>query len=49
MLHLFRSISEKSTFPGNNVVHQMDLMTDLLGKPSMDTISWVLIFLDIRF
>ncbi|WZZ08897.1 hypothetical protein YC2023_094818 [Brassica napus] len=40
MLHLFRSISEKSTFPGNNVVHQMDLMTDLLGKPSMDTISW---------
>ncbi|CAF1729868.1 unnamed protein product [Brassica oleracea] len=38
-LHLFRSISEKSTFPGKNVVHQMDLMTDLLGKPSMDTIS----------
>ncbi|KAH0854798.1 hypothetical protein HID58_039905, partial [Brassica napus] len=33
------SISEKSTFPGKNVVHQMDLMTDLLGKPSMDTIS----------
>ncbi|KAH0857905.1 LOW QUALITY PROTEIN: hypothetical protein HID58_086166 [Brassica napus] len=48
-LHLFRSISEKSTFPGKNVVHQMDLMTDLLGKPSMDTISRVLIFLDIRY
>ncbi|KAF2539001.1 hypothetical protein F2Q68_00019996 [Brassica cretica] len=38
-LHLFRSISEKSAFPGKNVVHEMDLMTDLLGKPSMDTIS----------
>ncbi|KAF2570398.1 hypothetical protein F2Q70_00001948 [Brassica cretica] len=47
-LHLFRSISEKSAFPGKNVVHEMDLMTDLLGKPSMDTISRVLIFLDIR-
>ncbi|KAF3502418.1 hypothetical protein F2Q69_00041458 [Brassica cretica] len=34
-LHLFRSISEKSAFPGKNVVHEMDLMTDLLGKPSM--------------
>ncbi|KAH0914818.1 hypothetical protein HID58_029264 [Brassica napus] len=39
-LSLSLKISEKSTFPGNNVVHQMDLMTDLLGKPSMDTISW---------
>ncbi|KAH0875881.1 hypothetical protein HID58_073243 [Brassica napus] len=39
-LSLSLKISEKSTFPGKNVVHQMDLMTDLLGKPSMDTISW---------
>lgn len=28
-------------FPGKNVVHQLDLMTDLLGTPSMDTISQV--------
>lgn len=36
-LDFFRSISEKSAFPGKNVVHEMDLMTDLLGKPSMGT------------
>jgi mitogen-activated protein kinase 1/3 len=29
----------KPLFPGKNVVHQMDLMTDLLGTPSADTIS----------
>ncbi|CAH8389811.1 unnamed protein product [Eruca vesicaria subsp. sativa] len=28
-------------FPGKNVVHQLDLMTDLLGTPSLDTISRV--------
>lgn len=31
----------KPLFPGKNVVHQLDLMTDLLGTPSMDTISRV--------
>jgi len=35
----------KPLFPGKNVVHQLDLMTDLLGTPSLDTISRVLIFL----
>ena len=34
----------KPLFPGKNVVHQLDLMTDLLGTPSLDTISRVLIF-----
>lgn len=32
----------KPLFPGKNVVHQLDLMTDLLGTPSLDTISRVL-------
>ncbi|KAL5126406.1 Mitogen-activated protein kinase 20 [Glycine soja] len=31
----------KPLFPGKNVVHQLDLMTDLLGTPSLDTISKV--------
>ncbi|PIN21350.1 Mitogen-activated protein kinase [Handroanthus impetiginosus] len=31
----------KPLFPGKNVVHQLDLITDLLGTPSMDTISRV--------
>ncbi|CAH9100230.1 unnamed protein product [Cuscuta europaea] len=34
-------LSGKPLFPGKNVVHQLDLMTDLLGTPSMDTISRV--------
>ncbi|XP_028556754.1 mitogen-activated protein kinase 9 isoform X2 [Dendrobium catenatum] len=29
----------KPLFPGKNVVHQLDLMTDLLGSPSAETIS----------
>uniref|UniRef100_A0A0D9YCC6 mitogen-activated protein kinase n=1 Tax=Oryza glumipatula TaxID=40148 RepID=A0A0D9YCC6_9ORYZ len=29
----------KPLFPGKNVVHQLDLMTDLLGSPSGETIS----------
>ncbi|KAF0918535.1 hypothetical protein E2562_024795 [Oryza meyeriana var. granulata] len=29
----------KPLFPGKNVVHQLDLMTDLLGTPSGETIS----------
>ncbi|KAG8086527.1 hypothetical protein GUJ93_ZPchr0010g9861 [Zizania palustris] len=32
-------LTGKPLFPGKNVVHQLDLMTDLLGTPSTDTIS----------
>ncbi|KAK4804505.1 hypothetical protein SAY86_004322 [Trapa natans] len=31
----------KPLFPGKSVVHQLDLITDLLGTPSSDTISGV--------
>jgi serine/threonine protein kinase len=31
----------KPLFPGKNVVHQLDLITDLLGTPSPDVISRV--------
>ncbi|RRT80652.1 hypothetical protein BHE74_00034428 [Ensete ventricosum] len=34
-------LTGKPLFPGKNVVHQLDLMTDLLGTPSFDTISRV--------
>lgn len=34
-------LTGRPLFPGKNVVHQLDLMTDLLGTPSMDTISRV--------
>ncbi|XP_047094597.1 mitogen-activated protein kinase 9-like [Lolium rigidum] len=34
-------LTGKPLFPGKNVVHQLDLMTDLLGTPSVDTISRV--------
>ncbi|KAG6504701.1 hypothetical protein ZIOFF_037037 [Zingiber officinale] len=34
-------LTGKPLFPGKNVVHQLDLMTDLLGIPSLDTISQV--------
>ncbi|KAG8055949.1 hypothetical protein GUJ93_ZPchr0001g32902 [Zizania palustris] len=32
-------LTGKPLFPGKNVVHQLDLMTDLLGTPSMDTVT----------
>ncbi|KQK04843.1 mitogen-activated protein kinase 7 [Brachypodium distachyon] len=32
-------LTGKPLFPGKNVVHQLDLMTDLLGTPSTETIS----------
>ncbi|GMH29274.1 hypothetical protein Nepgr_031117 [Nepenthes gracilis] len=32
-------LTGKPLFPGKNVVHQLDLMTDLLGTPSPDAIS----------
>ncbi|KAH6764172.1 MAP kinase 19 [Perilla frutescens var. frutescens] len=34
-------LSGKPLFPGKSVVHQLDLITDLLGTPSIDTISGV--------
>lgn len=37
-------LTGKPLFPGKNVVHQLDLITDLLGTPSMDTISRVSFF-----
>ncbi|CAL4948497.1 unnamed protein product [Urochloa decumbens] len=32
-------LTGKPLFPGKNVVHQLDLMTDLLGTPSKESIS----------
>uniref|UniRef100_A0A0E0A9J4 mitogen-activated protein kinase n=1 Tax=Oryza glumipatula TaxID=40148 RepID=A0A0E0A9J4_9ORYZ len=32
----------KPLFPGKNVVHQLDLITDLLGTPSLDAISQII-------
>lgn len=37
-------LTGKPLFPGKNVVHQLDLMTDLLGTPSLDTVSRVCLF-----
>lgn len=34
-------LAGKPLFPGKSVVHQLDLITDLLGTPSIDTISGV--------
>ncbi|XP_059301219.1 mitogen-activated protein kinase 19-like isoform X2 [Lycium ferocissimum] len=34
-------LTGKPLFPGKSVVHQLDLMTDLLGTPSVDTIAGV--------
>ena len=34
-------LTGKPLFPGKSVVHQLDLMTDLLGTPSLDAISKV--------
>jgi len=38
-------LTGKPLFPGKNVVHQLDLMTDLLGTPSADTTSQVIYYL----
>ncbi|XLU20138.1 hypothetical protein S245_056204, partial [Arachis hypogaea] len=32
-------LTRKPLFPGKNVVHQLDLMTDLLGTPSLEAIA----------
>jgi serine/threonine protein kinase len=37
-------LTGKPLFPGKNVVHQLDIITDLLGTPSPETISRVGIF-----
>lgn len=34
-------LTGKPLFPGKSVVHQLDLITDLLGTPASDTISGV--------
>lgn len=34
-------LTGKPLFPGKNVVHQLDIMTDLLGTPSPEAISRV--------
>ncbi|XAR56413.1 Mitogen-activated protein kinase [Bertholletia excelsa] len=34
-------LTGKPLFPGKSVVHQLDLITDLLGTPSSDTVSGV--------
>ncbi|KAK6132576.1 hypothetical protein DH2020_033678 [Rehmannia glutinosa] len=40
-MHLCRSLGRKAIVSGKSVVHQLDLITDLLGTPSTDTISGV--------
>jgi hypothetical protein len=35
-------------FPGKNVVHQLELITDLLGSPSPDIIAKVITIFDLR-
>lgn len=34
-------LTGKPLFPGKNVVHQLDLMTDLLGTPAAESIARV--------
>jgi mitogen-activated protein kinase 1/3 len=34
-------LTGKPLFPGKNVVHQLDLMTDLLGTPTPEAIARV--------
>jgi serine/threonine protein kinase len=34
-------LTGKPLFPGKNVVHQLDIMTDLLGTPSAETLARV--------
>lgn len=42
-------LTGKPLFPGKSVVHQLDLITDLLGTPSPETIPgvWALFFLSV--
>lgn len=34
-------LTGKPLFPGKSVAHQLDLITDLLGTPSLDTVTGV--------
>lgn len=34
-------LTGKPLFPGKSVVHQLDLITDLLGSPAFETVSGV--------
>lgn len=34
-------LTGRPLFPGKNVVHQLDLMTDMLGSPSQETVQRV--------
>lgn len=34
-------LTGRPLFPGKNVVHQLDLMTDLLGTPSAESLARV--------
>lgn len=38
-------VTGKPLFPGKNVVHQLELITDLLGTPSPEAISRVCAFI----
>lgn len=38
-------LTGKPLFPGKNVVHQLDLMTDLLGTPAPESIARVCYFI----
>nr|TKW15620.1 hypothetical protein SEVIR_5G249700v2 [Setaria viridis] len=42
-------LAGKPLFPGKNVVHQLDLMTDLLGTPSSESISRPISKLEFEF
>ena len=42
-------LTGKPLFPGKNVVHQLDLMTDLLGTPAPEAIARVSISAIIPF
>ena len=37
-------LTGRPLFPGKNVVHQLDIITDLLGTPSSETLSRVCLF-----
>lgn len=39
-------VTGKPLFPGKNVVHQLELITDLLGTPSPEAISRVCSFIN---
>nr|GFA01214.1 mitogen-activated protein kinase 16 [Tanacetum cinerariifolium] len=42
-------LTGKPLFLRLSVVHQLDLMTDLIGTPSADTIAWTINGLEVEF